>query len=117
MSTQITQTFFPILASPKFFHLHTLRSALNPPFSSLSFFLSYPMLPAITVCSLFYSSTLFSEHLTAQKYPGYKAYQKRVGMFVPAETVLRGLWFAVVGGKKELDAKVYGDAGSIKKQQ
>jgi len=75
------------------------------------------MLPAISVCSLFYSSTLLSEYLSAQKYPAYKAYQKRVGMFMPVETMLRGLWFTVSGGKAELDDIVYGDTESVKKVQ
>ncbi|KAH7106431.1 DUF1295-domain-containing protein [Auriculariales sp. MPI-PUGE-AT-0066] len=114
----ITQTFFPILASPSAFHSHILRSSLKPPYSAFSFFISLPVLPAITVCLLFYSSTLFSEHLSSQKYPAYKAYQKRVGMFFPAETILRGLWLSITGQKKEVDRLTYGDSlVSTKKTQ
>jgi len=36
---------------------------------------------------------------------------------MPVETMLRGFWFTVAGGKAELDATVYGDTVNIKKVQ
>lgn len=40
----------------------------------------------------------------------YKEYQRRVGMFNPAMTVLKGAWLFVTGRKGRVDKLVYGEA-------
>ena len=80
-----------------------LPLGLKTPFASL-----FPILPALVICSLFFSSTLFSESISASKYPGYKAYQQRVSMFVPFLTPVWGLYLKVLGKKEEVDKIVYG---------
>ena len=70
----------------------------------------WQLVPALSLCALFYSSTLFSESITKEKYPrAYAAYQRRVGMFVPVLTVLKGWWLEFRNQKKEVDALVFGD--------
>ena len=62
--------------------------------------------PFVYLC-LFQGSTLFTEWVTASKYPEYKEYQKQVGMFVPGPGIdwkkLKNQTQAVVGkeDKKE----------------
>lgn len=46
--------------------------------------------------ALFIASTLFSEGVSAGKYPAYEDYQKRVAMFWPLETGLRSAAFWTV---------------------
>ncbi|KAI4177083.1 MAG: hypothetical protein LQ343_000565 [Gyalolechia ehrenbergii] len=56
---------------------------------------------AASYLTLFQASTWFTELVTAKKYPDYKTYQQRVGMFVPS-LVGRGIGdFNDEGGKKE----------------
>lgn len=64
--------------------------------------------PAIVLSILFFSSTLFTESITASKYANYRAYQKRVAMFDPFTTVLKTVVWAVLGRKVKLDAVVWG---------
>ncbi|KZW02813.1 DUF1295-domain-containing protein [Exidia glandulosa HHB12029] len=116
----IVQTFIPLLSTP---HPHpSLLSKLrvtNPP-SPYGFLIARELLPALAIVALFYSSTLFTEKLSAEKYPGYAAYQSRVGMFVPTETVLRGWVLALRGKKEKVDAQVWGEdvaVGDVKKTQ
>jgi len=55
------------------------------------------------LCLLFWASTIFTESITAKKYPAYKAYQKRVG-FRPVDTLWKRLSILLFGGgQKELD--------------
>ncbi|KAF7330367.1 hypothetical protein MVEN_02475000 [Mycena venus] len=67
-----------------------------------------PLTPALALSVLFFSSTLYTEAITASKYPGYAAYQARVGMFSPFVTVMKGLWLAVAGGRVEIERAVWG---------
>ncbi len=70
----------------------------------------FPILPALVICSLFFSSTKFTEGITAAKYPEYTAYQQRVSMFVPFLTPVWGLYLKLLGKKEEVDKLVYGQA-------
>jgi len=88
----------PILASS--FHNPVLKASI----SSLA-----PFTPCLVLCSLFYSSTLFTEAISLSKYPiAYAAYQQRVGMFIPLLTPVWGLILSVRGKKTETDKLVYG---------
>ena len=94
-------TLFPILApeSP------ALERAVDSKFTSL-----VPLTPALVLCTLFFSSTLFTESISASKYPkGYAAYQQRVAMFVPFLTPVWGLLLQLQGNKDEVDAMLFGN--------
>ncbi len=59
----------------------------------------------------FFSSTLFSESISASKYPAaYKAYQNRVAMFVPFLTPVHGWVLQLLGKKEYCERLVYGTA-------
>lgn len=59
------------------------------------------LLPALALSALFISSTLFTESISRPKYPAYKAYQKRVGMFTPSITFMKALKIKLIDGEKE----------------
>lgn len=44
----------------------------------------------------------------------YKQYQKRVGMFWPPLTIVKGLWLAVTGRRGKVDRAVWGIPGGQK---
>ncbi|KAF8207245.1 hypothetical protein K438DRAFT_1917614 [Mycena galopus ATCC 62051] len=67
-----------------------------------------PLIPALALSALFFSSTLYTEAITAAKYPAYAAYQARVGMFSPIATFMKGMWLAVVGGRVEIERALWG---------
>ncbi|KAH0833170.1 hypothetical protein J3R83DRAFT_12197 [Lanmaoa asiatica] len=68
-----------------------------------------PLLPSLVLCTLFFSSTKFTESISLSKYPvAYKAYQQRVGMFVPSSTLLWGSLLSAQGKRQEVDEIVYG---------
>ncbi|KAJ7211812.1 hypothetical protein B0H12DRAFT_1205828 [Mycena haematopus] len=67
-----------------------------------------PLTPALALSALFFSSTLYTEAITAAKYPAYAAYQARVAMFSPLATFMKGVWLAVVGGRVEIERTVWG---------
>lgn len=93
-------TLFPILApeSP------ALESVEGTTLTSLM-----PLLPALVLCTLFFSSTLFTESISKAKYPkAYSAYQQRVAMFVPFLTPVWGLLLQLQGKKAEVDAMLFG---------
>lgn len=70
-----------------------------------------PLIPALVLSSLFLGSTAFTEKITRQKYPeGYSAYQRRVGMFSPITTVLKGIFLMVQGQKVAIDGLLWGDS-------
>ena len=103
---QIIITFFPILApeSPAITNKDTAWSAL------------LPLAPALVLCTLFFSSTLFTESISLSKYPeGYKAYQERVAMFVPFLTPVWGLWLQLQGKKGKIDKMLFGEDWPQKK--
>ena len=112
-------TLFPLLAPA-----HPSLPALSeiPPFTTLLTSLANPSLypalisslwatfspslyhlsPALALSALFFSSTAFTEDISKSKYPeAYGAYQKRVAMFLPIGTPLKGLIVKLLGGKKE----------------
>jgi steroid 5-alpha reductase family enzyme len=105
--TQIIITAFPIL-SPDSPFVATLSS-----FSSggrdLWVHLGCQILPAVSLCLLFWASTNFTESITASKYPAYKAYQKRVAMFSPTSTLLLRILRSLIFGEdgKELDRLIW----------
>ncbi|EJF64494.1 hypothetical protein DICSQDRAFT_178157 [Dichomitus squalens LYAD-421 SS1] len=68
----------------------------------------FPIIPSLVISSLFFSSTIFTESVSAAKYPEYKAYQQRVSMFVPFLTPVWGLYLKLLGKKEEIDKLVYG---------
>lgn len=67
-----------------------------------------PLLPSLILCTLFFSSTKFTESISLSKYPvAYKAYQQRVGMFVPTCTLVWGALLSARGKRQEVDEIVY----------
>ncbi|KAF8802518.1 integral membrane protein [Phlegmacium glaucopus] len=59
------------------------------------------LLPALALSALFISSTLFTEGISSSKYPAYKAYQRRVAMFLPLMTLIKALKIKLIYGEKE----------------
>ncbi|KAL5504060.1 hypothetical protein ACEPAH_8133 [Sanghuangporus vaninii] len=102
----ILQAFFPILAMPRLEQLS--RGQITPLVS---------LIPPLALCTLFFSSTIFTESISESKYPkAYRAYKRRVAMFVPFLTPVCG-WILQLQGKKEYcDRLVYGD-GITKENQ
>jgi len=76
----------------------------------------WDLVPSFVYCSVFLGSTPLTEGITSGKYPGYKAYQQRVSMFVPWLTPIWGFILQLRGKKEEIDRIVYGD-GVIVKQE
>ncbi|KAF8428859.1 hypothetical protein L210DRAFT_3488703 [Boletus edulis BED1] len=73
-------------------------------FSSLA-----PLAPGLVLCTLFFSSTMFTESISLSKYPvAYKAYQQRVGMFIPLFTSVWGAILSAQGKREAVDEIVYG---------
>ncbi len=71
---------------------------------------NYSVWAPVAMTVLFYSSTDLTERISAGKYPLYKQYQKRVGMFNPAMTLVKGAWLFVTGRKGRVDQQVFGRA-------
>jgi hypothetical protein len=101
-------TLFPILApeSP------ALQSVSSTSLTSL-----LPLTPALVLCTLFFSSTLFTESISLSKYPkGYSAYQQRVAMFVPFLTPVWGWLLQLQGKKARIDTALWSDdAAAVEK--
>ena len=76
----------------------------------------WDIVPALTYCSVFLGSTPLTESITSGKYPGYKAYQQRVSMFVPWLTPVWGFVLQIAGKKEEIDRVVYGNGGVVKQE-
>jgi hypothetical protein len=105
-------TFFPLLspAGPGWDKLQVHDINMDNILRSETWAPLAPLTPALVICTLFYSSTLFTEKITKGKYPAaYAAYQRRVGMFDPIRTIIKGLWLSVRGEKVQVDEIVYGD--------
>ena len=54
---------------------------------------------------------VFSEAVSAGKYPAYADYQKRVGMFLPIDTLIRSIYYKVFANKQvkeRVEANVWG---------
>ena len=97
---------FPILAS----------SYTKPERHPLGFAPFWDLAPALVYCSVFLGSTPLTEGITAGKYPGYKAYQQRVSMFVPWLTPVWGFILQLKGKKVEIDTIVYGNGEAVKRE-
>lgn len=70
--------------------------------------------------ALFYPSTLYSEGESAKKYPEYKDYQKRVGMFLPIDTLVRAVYYNLIASKetkRRVEENVWGKSQISKKSQ
>lgn len=95
----LLQALFPILATPR---LEKLAEGSITPLASL--------IPPLALCTLFFSSTLFTESVSEAKYPkAYRAYKSRVSMFVPFLTPVWGQILRLRGKKEYCDRLVYGD--------
>lgn len=72
-----------------------------------------------SVCSplgmsvLFLSSTALTEHISSRKYALYREYQRRVAMFLPPLTPLKGFWLLITAQRKRVDRLVFGDADDV----
>jgi hypothetical protein len=71
----------------------------------------------VAMTILFYSSTPYTESITAAKYPLYKTYKQRVGMLWPADTVLKIMLLTVTGKLQRVNAKVFGTGAAQQKQK
>jgi len=92
--------------------LEVLRAPAFDPYALLQPLL--PLTPALALSALFFSSTIFTEAITASKYAGYASYQARVGMFSPIDTFLKGFVLALQGKKGPIDKELWGsDVGKL----
>lgn len=102
----VLQSFFPLLATPRYEKL--LEGQTTP---------LWGLVPPLALCTLFFSSTLFTEAISESKYPAaYRAYRSRVAMFNPLLTPVWGLLLQLQGKKEHVDQLVWDD-GSLKKSQ
>jgi steroid 5-alpha reductase family enzyme len=84
-------------------------------FPPTSFASLTPFLPCLVICSLFFSSTIFTESISKAKYPvAYSAYQERVAMFLPLLTPVWGALLVIQGRKGSVDSLVYGTGSNSK---
>ncbi|KIY45437.1 DUF1295-domain-containing protein [Fistulina hepatica ATCC 64428] len=63
--------------------------------------------PAVALSLLFYSSTLFTESITASKYKAYSAYKQRVAMFGFLKTFWLGMYLYIRGDKNAVEAQIW----------
>jgi len=70
--------------------------------------INYSILSPLATSLLFYSSTPLTEHISSSKYPLYKEYQKRVGMFWPHMTILKMVWLGVTARLGKVNKLVFG---------
>ncbi|KAG6917503.1 hypothetical protein DXG01_002249 [Tephrocybe rancida] len=126
-------TFIPLLSpSPPHLPITNFPTHLIPSFSVISQnfpYMLFPLLssfaeplkdviPALALSALFFSSTLFTESISAGKYPReYKAYQERVGMFSPLRTWEKGVVLMLRGKKAEVEKVVWGTGDKGKKKE
>ncbi|PFH53126.1 hypothetical protein AMATHDRAFT_138180 [Amanita thiersii Skay4041] len=79
------------------------------------------LIPAASLSLLFFSSTLFTESISKNKYyEAYSAYQQRVGMFLPKGTVEKALFIKLFKSDQEarrIDNLVWGNVENVKKMQ
>ncbi|KAH9943722.1 DUF1295-domain-containing protein [Amylocystis lapponica] len=95
-------TLFPLLAP---------ESPDLPALSLDSITPLWPLSPALVLCWLFFSSTIFTESISLSKYPeGYARYQQRVSMFVPFLTPVWGFLLQLRGKKESVDEMLYGQS-------
>ncbi|CAE6533658.1 unnamed protein product [Rhizoctonia solani] len=92
------QALFPILAST------SLSEVTDPDIITAL----WPLVPPLALSALFFASTPLTESISSGKYPEYKAYQSRVGMFSPTDTLWKGLLLRVRGQLDRVNEIVYG---------
>jgi len=90
-------TLMPIVASN---HLPRDLTSIWTPF--------WPLIPALSLSALILSSTIFTESISAPKYPEYAAYQARVAMFWPISTFFKGIYLSITGQKEDIEQRVWG---------
>ncbi|PCH42661.1 DUF1295-domain-containing protein [Wolfiporia cocos MD-104 SS10] len=101
-------TLFPLLA-PESPNLPSLPLGSMTPL--------WPLAPALVLCTLFFSSTRFTESISLSKYSdAYRAYQQRVAMFVPFLTPVWGLLLQVRGKKEQVDEMLFGQGEKGKRE-
>ncbi|PWN45254.1 DUF1295-domain-containing protein [Ceraceosorus guamensis] len=93
----------------------------SPATSVLRYTATYALISPLLMNILFFASTIYSESVSAGKYPAYADYQKRVGMFLPLDTAARSIYFAFIAGgetKKVVEENVWGTPtkDAVKKQ-
>jgi hypothetical protein len=74
-----------------------------------------PIIPAILLSALFFSSTQVTEAISKSKYTkAFDAYQKRVGKFSPVATLFQGVLVSLGGEAKrrEIESLVWGNVGA-----
>ncbi|GAA5829032.1 hypothetical protein JCM3766R1_003911 [Sporobolomyces carnicolor] len=74
---------------------------------------NYSIVAPVLMSSLFFASTDLTEKISASKYPLYKVYQKRVGMFFPMFTTIKGLWLLVTGRRGKVDQQLFGTGEKV----
>lgn len=98
---QVIITLFPLLAP----QAPNLSLSASPPTVTPL----WPLMPALVLCTLFVSSTRFTESISLGKYPeAYRAYQSRVSMFVPFLTPVWGFVLQLQGKKTQVDNMLFG---------
>lgn len=83
-------------------------------------FVNYAIIAPLAMNALFWPSTSYSEQVSAEKYPEYKDYQKRVGMFLPIDTLLRSVYYNTIASKDDklrVEANVWARSLISKKKQ
>ncbi|KAG8707321.1 hypothetical protein FRC09_001891 [Ceratobasidium sp. 395] len=108
------QALFPILAST--IRTHALSDAAKLDVDVDTMTALWPLVPPLALSGLFIASTMFTESISKGKYPAYEAYQARVGMFSPSDTLWKGLFLRAKGQLEKVDAIVYGDKSRSKIQ-
>lgn len=89
-----------------------LRAPVFDPYALLRPLL--PLTPALALSALFFSSTIYTEAITASKYARYATYKARVGMFSPLETLMKGFFLSLTGKKGPMDKELWGsDVGKL----
>ncbi|KAK9900301.1 hypothetical protein P389DRAFT_192582 [Cystobasidium minutum MCA 4210] len=83
-----------------------IRDALK---QAAKYIFNYSWISSIWMSSILIGSTvLLTEPISSSKYPKYRQYQRRVGMFFPSTTILKGIWLALTGNLATVNEQVYG---------
>ncbi|KAK4055380.1 hypothetical protein OIO90_003218 [Microbotryomycetes sp. JL221] len=104
-------------------NLSSLESTARVIWSNLSTFAkahegiwwNYSIVAPLSMTLLFYSSTQLTEHISSEKYPLYKQYQKRISMFWPPLTSLKSVWLGLTGRLNKTNQIVFGQ-GDVKQK-
>lgn len=85
--------------------------------SGVAWSLLLPLTQALALCTLCFSSTLFSESIPRSKHPeGYSGCQQRVDMFVPFLTPIWGWLLSLQGRKEKIDQMLFGQETAVVKK-